>query len=301
MGFAVDASFSHFKLRYAWCHILYFVVKRETMYIRANFYRCISAILAAFLVTACAQDELPKDAATANNDVTATAEDVIKMAVAHDGRTDNDIADDPSRKPIDVLTFVGVKPGIHIFEVEAGRGYYTELFSHIVGEDGKVYMQNPAGFDAFLGDAVAMRLADNRLPNVISTKSSFDNLQADDESVDLVTWFLGPHELFFTPADGVPLGEVEQSYAEIFRILKPGGQFVVLDHAAMPGSSVDTGQTLHRIDPIIVRRLAEGAGFELIDESDVLRNSDDDYSVHVFDASVRRKTDRFLMKFRKLP
>ena len=268
---------------------------------RANIYRCIGATLAAVLVTSCAQEEAPNDAATANNDVTVTAEDAIKMAIVHNGRTAEDLADDQSRKPFEVLTFIGVEPNLTVFEMEAGRGYYTELFSHIVGQNGQIHMQNPASFDAFLGDAVEVRLAENRLPNVTPTKSNFDNLQADDASVDVVTWVLGPHELFFTPSEGVSLGEVEQTYAEIIRILKPGGRFVVLDHAAAPGSSVDSGQTLHRIDPIIVRSLAETAGLELIDESDVLRNSDDDYSVHVFDSSVRRQTDRFLMKFRKLP
>lgn len=271
------------------------------MKIRIFNYGGIGAILAALLVVSCAQDDAPKDAATANNNVTATTENAIKAAVASNGRSEEDIADDESRKPFDVLTFAGVEPGMTVFEIEAGRGYYTELLSHVVGKDGRVYMQNPESFDAFLGDAVANRLADNRLANVTSTKSDFDNLEAGDASVDLVTWLLGPHDLFFTPSTGGALGDVEKTYAEIFRILKPGGRFVVLDHAAAPGSPVESGHTVHRIDPDLVRAMAQGAGLELIDESDVLRRSDDDYSVHVFDESVRRKTDRFLMKFRRLP
>ena len=34
-------------------------------------------------------------------------------------------------------------------------------------------------------------------------------------------------------------------------------------------------------------------------ESDVLRNPEDKYDISVFDAAVRRKTDRFLFKFKK--
>ena len=229
----------------------------------------------------------------------AQADALALAAVASASRPDADREDDEKRKPAAVLEFVGVAPGMRVFEMEAGRGYYTEMFSHIVGEDGEIIMQNPAPFDGFLGDAVEVRLADDRLPNVRHSKTNFDALDAEDGSIDIVTWLLGPHELYFTPASGESLGEVEKTYAEIFRILKPGGAFVVMDHAAAAGSPSETGNSVHRIDPAIVKALAEGAGFVLVDENDMLRNPNDDYEMGVFDPAVRRKTDRFLLKYQK--
>lgn len=224
---------------------------------------------------------------------------LAEAAVANPDRPEADRNDDALRKPADVLAFAGIKPGMTVFELEAGRGYYTELKSYMVGPDGEVVMQSAPAFESFLGEAIAARLADDRLPNVRRSISNFDNLDAADGSVDIVTWFLGPHELYFTPPGVETLGDVQKTYAEIYRILKPGGTFVVLDHAAAPGAPETTGAATHRIDPAIVKALVEDAGFEFVAESDVLRNPDDDYDMSVFDPAVRRQTDRFLLKYKK--
>lgn len=222
-----------------------------------------------------------------------------QTVVASNSRPAADRDDDPMRKPASVLAFAAIKPSMTVFEIEAGGGYYTELISALVGPGGAVIMQSPESFDSFLADAITDRLAANRLPNVRLSKTNFDSLDAADNSVDIATWMLGPHELYFTPNGGGSLGDVETAYSEIFRILKPGGVLIILDHAAAPGSPETTGGAIHRIDPLIVKQLAVGAGFMLVEESDVLRNPDDDYSMGVFDPAVRRKTDRFLLKYTK--
>jgi predicted methyltransferase len=81
--------------------------------------------------------------------------------------------------------------------------------------------------------------------------------------------------------------------------LKPGGVFVVLDHAAAAGSGLSATETLHRIDEAAVKSEVEAAGFVLDGESEVLRNPADPRDKNVFDPSIRGKTDQFLLRFRK--
>ena len=214
-------------------------------------------------------------------------------------RPDADLLADVNRKPAEVLGLFAPQPGDTILEIEAGAGYYTELLSRAVGETGKVYMQNPAGFDAFIADAVKARL-EGRLANVTYMKSNFDTLAVPDASADIVTWFQGPHELWYKP-EGNPegLGDPDKSFAEVMRVLKPGGQFVVIDHVAPAGSPPTTGGDTHRIDPAHIKALAEAAGLILETESDLLRNPADDGLTNVFDPAIRGKTDQALMIFRK--
>jgi predicted methyltransferase len=192
-----------------------------------------------------------------------------------------------------------VAPGAYVFEIEAGSGWYTELLLHAVGPQGSVVMQNPEGFLAFVGEQINARLADGRLANVTQSLSNFDALSVEDGTVDLVTWVQGPHELYYKPDSGGSLGDPAASYAEIYRITKPGGAFVVIDHSAVAGAPETTGNDLHRIDRALVVAMAEAAGFHLEAESDFLANPEDPRTIAVFDPAIRGHTDQFALRFRK--
>ena len=227
----------------------------------------------------------------------------VMTALQHNDRPAADKEDDDIRKAAGVLQFSKIWPGETVIELEAGSGYYTEIMSRIVGKDGSVLMQNPQSFDAFVKPEVfeARLGADgNRLGNVTHSRTNFDLIDAPDASADLVTWFLGPHELWLKNKEGeLTLGAPDKVYAEIFRVLKPGGRFVALDHKAAAGSPVTTGGDTHRIDPAHVQAAAEKAGLVLTETSDILANKADDYNIMVFDPKVRRKTDRFLHLYTK--
>lgn len=273
----------------------------------------IGISLAILLVAGCSGPDTTNDGkvneATQTEVETKSIEQVekhspIMMALQNPDRSDADKADDTLRKAAEVLKFTDLGPGNTVLELEAGGGYYTELFSLVTGPKGKIIYQNPASFDSYMKpeDVVARFGEDGkRLPNVERHKSNFDDLSfAADNSVDVVTWFLGPHELWFANPEGqLDLGDPTVVYAEIFRVLKPGGKFVALDHKTAPGTPETSGGETHRIDPAKIRERAEASGLQFLAESDVLANSSDNYDVMVFDPSVRRKTDRFLHKYVK--
>lgn len=258
----------------------------------------VAALLAAAIGAGCASAPAPASAPAAAPPKAAAAAKVDYAAIlAAPGRPEVDRKDDEARKPAELLAFMGVHPGQTVLELEAGRGYFTELLSSAVGPTGKVIMQGPPEF-ANYADAVKARLANNRLANVTKSTTHFDALEPKDKSVDLVVWVLGPHELYYTPK-GASLGDAAKSYAEIFRVLKPGGQFVAIDHAAAAGAPTTTGNTIHRIDPAVVLASAQKAGFTLAAKSDLLANPSDDRSKMVFDPSIRRHTDQFIFQFVK--
>lgn len=262
---------------------------------------------ATLAIAACAQKSEDASEQSASAEAAPAVEEsaslpdyaaVAAAAVGDPRRPEEDRADDARRKPELALEFFQVAPGMTVFEIEAGGGWYTELLSHAVGPTGAVIMQNPEGFRDFVGDKIDARLASHRLGNVRESYSNFDFLDAEDASVDLVTWVQGPHELYFTPDSG-SLGDPKKSYSEIYRILKPGGAFVVVDHSAVDGAPETTGNDLHRVDKAIVEKMAEDAGFTLEATSDFLANPEDDRTLGVFDPTIRGYTDQFALRFRK--
>ncbi|MBU6319538.1 MAG: methyltransferase domain-containing protein [Alphaproteobacteria bacterium] len=252
-------------------------------------FRLTFSALALVLATACA--------------TTPSAPPALKAAdyaaiLSDPARSEADKKDDAARKPAEVLDFVQVRPGDVVLEMEVGRGWFTDILSAAVGPTGRIITQNPKEF-AYSGPAMAARKATGRLANVTETTTPFDRLEAADGSVDKVLWMLGPHELYYTPKDSPGLGDPARSYAEIARVLKPGGVFIAMDHAAAAGAPTTTGGTIHRIDPAVVLASAASAGLVLEAKSDILANPEDDRSKMVFDATIRRHTDQFLFRFRK--
>lgn len=223
--------------------------------------------------------------------------DLVASALAHPDRPSEEADDDARRMPLEVLSFAGIEAGMDILEMEAGGGWYTEILSRAVGPNGSVMMQNPPAFESFTGDADNDRAA--RLPNVTLSTVNFDELEAANGSIDLVTWILGPHELWFFPGDNVSLGNPEVTFREIARVLKPGGRFLAIDHEAAADSGPEVGGTLHRIRGDLIAEYAEAAGLSVIRTSSIHRNPEDPLTNSVFDPSIQGRTDKFVILFEK--
>ena len=217
----------------------------------------------------------------------------IAAALADSGRPATESGRDAARHPGELLAWAGVKPGDRVADFIMGGGYFTRILAKSVGPTGHVWAYQPAEFIKFraaYGDEQKAIAA--AYPNVTAIDSPFAALKLPDR-LDLVMTVQNYHDLHLKvfPADNAAKLD-----AEIFRALKPGGTFVVVDHVGAEGVDIDK---LHRIDPAQVRREVEAAGFKLVAESDLLRNPADPHSDNVFQPSIRGKTDQFAMKFRK--
>jgi len=218
----------------------------------------------------------------------------VKAAVADSRRPAEDTQRDVNRKPAAMLMFAGVKPGWKVMDLMAGGGYFTRLFAVAVGAGGWVYAEQPNEFDAFLKGkpAPVLKVADD-YKNVSVIKGPLNDLTAP-ELLDLVWTSQNYHDVKnMKTADTAALNKA------VFKALKPGGIYIVLDHSAPKGSGSADTETLHRIDEAVVKKEVEAAGFKLIGESNVLRNPNDPRTALVFDKSIRGRTDQFILKFRK--
>lgn len=225
----------------------------------------------------------------------AARDDVIAKAVADPTRPADDRALDANRKPTEVLAFAGVRPGLAVGEYLPGGGYYTRLLSDVVGPKGKVY---------------ALETTTWGKENIANTQKALDALPVRNASLDLAplgTFHLpGKVDVFWTTINYHDLHVPKYANVDIaafnklvFDSLKPGGTYLIVDHAAAPGTGVTDSPTLHRIEEATVIKEVTAAGFRLAAESRALRNPADDHTKKVFDPAIRMRTDQFILKFRK--
>lgn len=213
-------------------------------------------------------------------------------------RTEADRALDAGRHPAAMLEFIGVRPGMKVAELMAGTGYTTEFLARAVGPTGTVYGENPKLIlERFAEKRWSERLARPVNQHVVRLDRELDApFPPEVNDLDAVVSNAIYHDSVWLNTDRAKMNEA------VFRALKPGGVYVVIDSSAKPGTGVSDAQTLHRIDEQTVRSEVLAAGFQLAGESDVFRNPQDarDWSASPGAAGERRGTgDRFALKFVK--
>jgi len=228
------------------------------------------------------------------------AKSIHVAAVSHADRSAADKERDSGRNPAEVLEFFEIGPGMDVLDMFSGGGYYTEILSRVVGSEGTVFAHSNQAYASFVGEEATVRYANNRLPNVKILMAENDALEFPDAAFDAVLMVLAYHDIYYVaPDDGWPKIDGPNLLNELFAGLRPGGILAIVDHVAAAGAPRETGSTLHRIDPEIVIAEVEAAGFILDGRSDVLRNLDDDHTLHMRAPEVQGKTDRFVLRFRK--
>ena len=209
-----------------------------------------------------------------------------------------DKVDDSRRKVALVMTFAEVKAGQKVLELIPGTGYFTRVFSAIVGPKGHVYTvwpQEMAEYSAKGFEKLSALAAQPHYANISLLKEPAAKLTSP-EPVDLVFTSQNYHDYPDKFMGNVDPAVLDQ---QVFAALKPGGLFVVIDHVAPAGSGMQDTETLHRIDPAIVKQQVLAAGFVFDGESNALRNPADPHTATVFDKSIRGHTDQFIYRFRK--
>jgi len=230
----------------------------------------------------------------------ASAADIpgyISAAVNNPDRPAADKARDALRKPGEMMAFAGIHPGQKVIELIPGPGFYfTKVLANVVGPTGHVYAASPgpsvnAGSDtlppksSLTTDPAFANVSDAVLPSGLPAVAP----------VDVVWTAQNYHDFHLTRLHL----DVPATDRLIFSLLKPGGEFLVIDHSAVAGSGLDVPDKLHRINEDIVKQEVEAAGFVLEGESDLLRNPADPRTALVFDPSIRGHTDQFVLRFRK--
>jgi predicted methyltransferase len=256
--------------------------------------KMLAGIGAALFLGACAGGAVPGlMMATPAESISATSPGIV-AAVADSRRPQADRDRDALRHPAEIMAFTGVQPGWRIADVGPGGGYYTRLFSVAVGESGRVFaIDRP---NSAPDRPRAILAVAPQYPNITVLQAGYQGWSTD-EPLDAVFVSQIYHDWFYPQLNL----DVPALNRQIFDALKPGGVYVIIDHAAIAGHTInpDPQADIHRIDQAQVIREVTAAGFVLEAESQVLHNPADNREIRVFEGDIRGHTDQFVLRFRK--
>jgi predicted methyltransferase len=224
----------------------------------------------------------------------------VAAAVANPARSADNVARDASRKPAEILEFLGLQPGMRAIDLFGGNRYWAEILVAAIGPKGQVTAWEPTQFyDKDTHDKfVAFQTT---APTARLIVSPFETPELGSAAYDFMMINLNYHDVYWV-SDKYKVVRMEPDawLKTIYAAMKPGGVVGVIDHVASAGGDPRvTVEKLHRIDPAVVRADFERAGFAFEAASEVLRNPVDDHSLQVFDEKIRGRTDRFAFRFRK--
>jgi predicted methyltransferase len=130
------------------------------------------------------------------------------------------------------------------------------------------------------------------LANAAIVAQPFENpapAEVASRGIDIVTIMFNYHDL---GAMGV---DRERMNRAVFAALKPGGLYVVADHAGRAGTGISESGTLHRVEEAFVKDEVQRAGFRLLATADFLRNPNDPRDRETPDPEQPK--DEFVLKF----
>ena len=227
-----------------------------------------------------------------------TGADALDDALNDPNRPEADQARDARSRPDVTIPLLNLAAGDRVADIFGGSGYYASLLSRVVGPDGEVVLHNNTGYRNFASDGLKKRFGDTMPGGISDHVTEADDLALGE--LDGAMMIMSYHDLYWVSEEnGWPAIDAKRFVGQVYDALKPGGRFLIVDHAAEAGSGSSAAQVLHRIDPAYAKQDIESHGFVLVDESDALANPGDDYTINVFDEKVRGKTNRFIHVYEK--
>lgn len=222
----------------------------------------------------------------------------LRQAISGPDREVSDFIRDPVRRPVEVLTYLGIEPGMKVLDLYAAGGYYTFILSKAVGESGVVYAQNTMRGRQFVedrqeitqGQALDAKIRKGKLSNVIQITAPLKDLDIPAGSLDGIMLAQTLHDYYNSNPE-----RALTMLIQMREMLKPGGFVGITDHVGIAGKN---NKELHRMTVVQAKAIANEAGFE-VNESQLLRVNTDDYNRSIFDPRLNRSTDRFLLKLSK--
>lgn len=206
-------------------------------------------------------------------DLDKDGERALRLAIESDRRTADNKTRDEARNPAETLKFFGVKPSMVVLEIGPGAGWYSEILAPYLAGEGAliVGLPDPEGESAkYRKGWEALVKADESLygtvRDIVFDPPTFKDLP--DETVDVALSIRNVH-------GWVSAGTVDAAFEAIYKSLKPGGIFGLIDHRAPKGSDpAEVSKTGYVPEAFVIER-AEAAGFKLQEKSEINANPKD--------------------------
>ena len=226
-----------------------------------------------------------------------TFSDNIKAAMKAETRSEMDKERDRNRRPVQTLEFLGIQEDMKVLELIPGGGWYTSLLAPALKDKGQLYL-------GMAGDRIKEGLLKKKGFDKVKTVSNdskwernkeekrYDLSKIDFEvkNIDAVLTFRNYHNLSLATRTTVN--------EEALKALKPGGIYGIVDHTRRHMQS-ENDENGRRVDPVLVIKEVEAAGFEFVDYSNLHYKADDELRYEVGRKSVTGNSDRFTLLFKK--
>jgi predicted methyltransferase len=221
----------------------------------------------------------------------------VLAAMQGEIRTPEERARDVNRMPAEILQFFRMRADMRVIEILPAGGWFTKILAPVLADEGKLYVTHPEGFYADAYRRIAALPGLEKVEEIgwgATAQGSGGPFgpsgRWDVEPVDIAVTFRNYHN--FSPADR---GTVNRS---VFDALKPGGLYGIVDHTRRHNEPANR-QNGRRVDPVLVIKEVQDAGFELVDFSDLYYRPNDALTLEVGNPEVNDRTDRIALLFRK--
>lgn len=229
----------------------------------------------------------------AANDIDAK----VEAALAAESRPQADRDRDRNRRPLQTLQFFGLEDDMRVLELLPGGGWYTRVLAPVLADNGKLYVALGTGRVA---DTVLREPGFDKVEVLSTTDNThrpegapfytMDDFDFGVRDLDMVLTFRNVHNF---GAEGRAL-----MHREAFQALRSGGVYGIVDHTRRH-MEPDDPENRRRIDPVLVIKEVQAAGFDFVDYSDLHYHADDELEYEVGRRSVSGNTDRFTLLFKK--